>query len=603
MRSSITDNRTMPVVNLATNPNFERAATGATTVRKNVVLNPSLLNNVTGWSSYATGGTSTVSRVSGQFLSASAFARSTVTSSSIGSLYTMAGSVAGAVPVIEGRTYTGSIYGRPSWSTHTQISIEWYNASGAWITQAESAPQPHAAGVIERRSVTSRAAAGATWAKIIFKKNSGTGTSPSLNDTLDASMALMEERPSLLPYFDGTTTNSSGIAYSWEGTASASASVAKAAVTEVRRNLLTTPRGNSWTSWPGNGGTSTIALQTGSGLVQSDQFARMVLTAQPSSGAQSLGLGTNIPTGISITAGNVYSFGIYVRHAVTDGVGSARQEVKWFDSSNVQVGASISSNPASLGPNIWQLLRMENLTAPVGAVKAQIFGGILMASGQIAAVNSTVDATAGVAESGAKITGYFDGYTTPDADLTPMWAGATDNSASVLYGVTPAGIATGLSGRVGIRSWSAHEGSASLRNINGSSYAGIWLPSPTTLSLGKTYTALARAHYPVASVNGVDTQGRAILYGGGYGGGGTNQYVQFPNSPGTYSLRLTFTVNGNEQFIRLGGSGDIGGSVYWDQLAIVEGTYTGPYLDGDMPGCIWRGTPHASTSTGYPPSL
>ena len=54
----------------------------------------------------------------------------------------------------------------------------------------------------------------------------------------------MEEHPGLLPYFDGSTTNASGIAYSWEGTIGASASVAKAGVIEVRRNLLSTPRGS-----------------------------------------------------------------------------------------------------------------------------------------------------------------------------------------------------------------------------------------------------------------------------------------------------------------------------------------------------------------------
>lgn len=35
---------------------------------------------------------------------------------------------------------------------------------------------------------------------------------------------------------------------------------------------------------------------------------------------------------------------------------------------------------------------------------------------------------------------------------------------------------------------------------------------------------------------------------------------------------------------------------------MIEGVYTGPYIDGDMPGCIWRGAPHASASVGYAPA-
>ena len=124
LRTELTDTRVRPVENLATNPSFERTVSGTTVIRRNVVTNPRLAVNDSGWGSYATGGTASFSRVVGSFIIADAFGRSTVLSGTVANLYTMAGSTANATPVTGGRTYTASIYGRPSWNTYTRISLE-----------------------------------------------------------------------------------------------------------------------------------------------------------------------------------------------------------------------------------------------------------------------------------------------------------------------------------------------------------------------------------------------------------------------------------------------------------------------------------------------
>ena len=51
--------------------------------------------------------------------------------------------------------------------------------------------------------------------------------------------------------FDGNTPDALGFDYGWEGTANASASVTKAATVEVRRNLITDPRGTNPARWAG----------------------------------------------------------------------------------------------------------------------------------------------------------------------------------------------------------------------------------------------------------------------------------------------------------------------------------------------------------------
>jgi hypothetical protein len=79
--------------------------------------------------------------------------------------------------------------------------------------------------------------------------------------------------------------------------------------------------------------------------------------------------------------------------------------------------------------------------------------------------------------------------------------------------------------------------------------------------------------------------------------------TQGQNVAGTQKLRLTFTVDtwATSGFIEFFNGAYVGGGdVWWDDIMVVEGNYTGDYVDGAKPLAKWNGTADASTSVGYP---
>ncbi len=84
--------------------------------------------------------------------------------------------------------------------------------------------------------------------------------------------------------------------------------------------------------------------------------------------------------------------------------------------------------------------------------------------------------------------------------------------------------------------------------------------------------------------------------------GGANSNVS-PNTAGTYQHRVTVTAPASSSMLRVrlyNGANTGGGVVYWDQMMIVEGSYSGNYYDGDSDGWTWNGTANNATSTGPP---
>lgn len=122
------------------------------------------------------------------------------------------------------------------------------------------------------------------------------------------------------------------------------------------------------------------------------------------------------------------------------------------------------------------------------------------------------------------------------------------------------------------------------------------------MQAGKTYTLSATLHLTSALTGTLDSRALSIVAyqnSGGY----TYTSTQAPNSPGTYPLKLTFTLasNATEAFIRLYNGGYSGsGTVYYDSIMLTEGSTAYTYADGNTPNWIWNGTPNNSTSTGPP---
>ena len=259
MRSEIGDNRILPVENLATNPSFERVTPGTTVVRRNLAPYPKNF-------SFAGSGTSSAGLSSDRAWYGAQSFKAQTTSGSRGiqtPLYT----------VTPGHTYTLSFY---TWTdTATNNKPAWTFSRDASYTSV--GPMQVAPGSIW---------APYTWVRFTYTYTVPDGvtqirayyTSGDTNLIVYADAILLEERPAILPFFDGSTVDNTGITYSWEGAANASTSVAKASVVELRRNLLLDPAVQASTLWGGYGGTAAPYTNGGDGSTYAYESLPVALT-------------------------------------------------------------------------------------------------------------------------------------------------------------------------------------------------------------------------------------------------------------------------------------------------------------------------------------
>lgn len=569
MRSKCLDTRVGPFENLFGNPNLERVVPGSSVVRKNFVNNPRFERAVPGTTivrknlvppkQFAAAG-------SGSGVAAPSTDRAWYGTNSFKSVVTSGtrGIQTSLLSVTPGRTYTLSFY--------------------MYVEGPLTAFVPDI--VMARDGYTSvgilRVAPGFTkglnrWVRYFFTYTVPAGASQirAYFTTAQTDVAiytdglLIEERPGILPFFHGDSVNDRGIAYSWEGGVNASPSLARSQVTEVRKNLYPDPRLLS-TSYANDGGANGSVTRVPTGGVN--------ITRTSSTGAVGADMTISglAPGDYMVSVEAVESGSFQFWNQSWAGVGYGSQT---YLNGRIYVRVTLTSSDTMLR------IRVRANALNVGE-------------------STFVDKLLIEAETG--MMPYFDGTITPDADLTPMWRNGGENSdVSILYGVLPVGISPNHSSRSGIRSWGGPDGSGppALRHISRGSGAGIWLQTDQSLVGGRTYTAIGTLIVPSTSVVPGDIQSRSILYGGAFGGGGTNQVTQVPNVPGTYEVRLTFTVDGGEKFLRYGGQSDSWSSVYWRNLLIVEGPYQGPYFDGDTVDKAasilyeWSSTPHGSIST------
>jgi hypothetical protein len=205
---------------------------------------------------------------------------------------------------------------------------------------------------------------------------------------------------------------------------------------------------------------------------------------------------------------------------------------------------------------------------------------------------------------------YFDGATAASTDFTYSWTGTAHNSTSLQRAPSAVGLTqTYYSQPIASSEWSA-SGTKSLRVIPTSSTMNESFTSiiGTFGSLGglvpgKTYTVLATLRLTAPLTGSLYSRALQIVWRQN-----TARLVstQGQNVAGTQKLRLTFTVDtwATSGFIEFFNGAYVGGGdVWWDDIMVVEGNYTGDYVDGSKPLSKWVGTANASTSIGYPPQL
>lgn len=588
--------------NLATNPSMEAVTAGSTILRTNLatVPIPTLLwlsNNATLYSHSldATGG-----RRGGPALKVTRTA--STPNNLLASMYcvgTTAWNVAGRVPVTPGQVVSISVYVRTDApNTSGTISAYFFDAANAAVGGAQVSPAVSlAGGAWQQVTHTVTVPANAT--------NLGVGAGVSLTSGTSVggevtyfTDAQIEVSPSPTPYFDGSFLDANGWDYGWSGTANASTSTAKATAVLIRTNQLLNPRmDNSVSNWTvaGTGVTQTAAAggtQVDFASALTNNLATLYAGPATSASGESAyaGIEVTVPAGFPAATLTVRIQGYLA--------GGGSQDTT----------ATATSAPVTIQPG--QTVR---LTSPAATGTATTVGGWRMwlnvASPGVSAGGRIIVRNAILEKSAVTTASYFDGTRTPDSDLTPAWTGTADASTSTLSGAK-VGIASG--GVIGEAVWStqwADNGIASMRVIpnqtSSSNQSRAILHPAITVAAGEVYTVMAKFRMTAAQTGSLWSEARKLsVY---FAQTATLVYsTAAPNQAGVTELRMTVTVPaGNTTMDVRGNLGSPAGDAegWFDSLAIVAGTYTGPYFDGATPlvdvdfTTAWAGAAHGSATT------
>jgi len=556
--------------NLAINPSFETATAGTTVVRTNFCTNPSFEVDSVGFESYNAG---TIARSTADKYSGVASLLVTAAASSQGVIYTAQNVLATSSPVTWSVRVKGpaglvlDMSGRPESAARAYISEgngnivhtlngEWQSVTGTWSHNG----QPF-------------------YPNVQFVAR-GVGT--FYIDDL-----LVEQTDQLRPYFDGSTPDALGFDYGWTGVVGASTSTAKAAVVEVRRNLAVNPNfETNLTGWGASSVNITLTRDLTTAKSGTASAKAEIVTAAVIGDLNTFGSSTPAAPGEVFTAS---------AHVKASASGNMRVTLEFRDAGNVIVGSVASVVLLTGGAGF---VRMP-VTATAPASTATLF------------MRVGVDAVSPVGfmwwvddaqiEKSPVLGTYFDGSTPSAGDLINNWAGTADASASVRSGVA-AGYVAGGASVAGIQSFRwGKSGARSLRQIPISDLASAaHTRIPGEFVAGRTYTVLAtsRLDAPITGTSRLwltaRQSGGTVIAGG----------FPAPNVAGEHPHRLTFTAGASTDMIWLEHGGLAGsGDLWWDDILIVEGAYTGGYFDGDTPSnglttYAWTGTAEASTSTG-----
>lgn len=277
-----------------------------------------------------------------------------------------------------------------------------------------------------------------------------------------------------------------------------------------------------------------------------------------------------------------------------------------------QAGVVSQPGAPAVVAGAWQKLSWVVTAAGTSQLGYRISGqaggsGSFLITGVICELNA-----AGAIQSAAPL--FFDGATAAAGDYTYAWNGGANASTSYQRGVS----VTGLGGSCpGVQSgeWAASGTKSARVHATAPTSDSYTSPGGDTGGLrlgmepGKVYTVMGKVRLD-AVLAGSAQPSRALSLVA-FTRVGTGSYVETrstsaANAVGVTAMALTFTVpaGATEAFIRVyNGYTQGAGSVWWDDLMLVEGAYSGDYLDGSKAMARWDAAANASTSVGYPPGL
>lgn len=523
------------------NASISTAACAATTVRTNLITNPSFEANTTGWT--ANGATAT--RVTTEAVRGTASAQVAVTSV-YGNIFS------DKFPITASATYTASGYIKAAAGVTVEFRLFEYDSSNASIG-TNTFVAVNGNGAWQRVSVTRTMLSNGATAAIRIA-----GTAAGV--TFYADGVLLELGSTVGDFFDGSFSPAGDFSYAWTGTANASTSI---------------QRGATVASWAGNG----ISTQSRSEKYVGSASIQTVATA----------------TGYTYFRSNISPSVTYTASAWVKG--EAGKDVV---PSLVEYTSGMSylgeTNPANVTlTGSWQRISVtRTLGATAGIIDFRVRN--------IGAQTFYVDAA--VIEASPIVQDYFDGsVVSADADLTNSWSGTAHASTSLMRGVGVASSTQGV-GAASIQStgWSS-TGTKSIRIIPTTTGNNSWVRFDIPTTVGATYTVMGKLRQTQALTGSQWANGRRI---NAYNSAITSvvgQSAQATNAAGVYSHSVTFVAASTTTPILLGNGASAGnGDVWWDDLIVVAGSYTGDYFDGNSTtlrenGYTWTGTANASTST------
>lgn len=181
-----------------------------TITRTNLSQNPSFENGTTGWG----GVNCTVSNPSGSSYVGSKNLR--LTSTAAGAI-TVTGPTGATVPVTAGDPFAISVYIKGVVGRNAAIRASWTGATattGSYTTIASTS-------TYQRITFTGTVPSGATALRADVLLNSG---GAAIGDVIDIDALLLEKSATVGPYFDGDSTDTLTVDYTWTGTAGSSTS-------------------------------------------------------------------------------------------------------------------------------------------------------------------------------------------------------------------------------------------------------------------------------------------------------------------------------------------------------------------------------------------
>lgn len=329
---------------------------------------------------------------------------------------------------------------------------------------------------------------------------------------------------------------------------------------EVRRNYFSNPRGAVGTGWPAAGTSSTVT------------FAEPGALVTHTSGAASGNAFVRVPlTGLAPST--TYS----VRYEVTQVTGTVDLAGRVVDAFTTIQGATITKSGSQI---VLTATFTTGATLPAAPSLLVEFLG--------AGAGEQFRVVGGVCEAGVALPGNFDGSASPDSDLTASWTGAANASPSVLTapGAAGAGISADRARAYSSTRWASH-GTRSVRISPRSSDPGLTFVETSVpgFTVGKTYTILGAIRLAAPQTGTLSTLADRPARGFWVVNGPTNPTLTHlktaPNEAGVHEVRATFVATATTHGVRLMNGAALGGSdVWWDDLLIVEGEYTGPWFDG-----------------------